>query len=128
MLSARFTLSGSMVAGPRARRAGGERVRLDQEPLLRQVDHQHPVGVRAARDVKNLHAPRPVGEHASVAHTLHRDLPARGLLPIRRHGRRGRERALEEPAAALVGDHRDVLRHESAEPTRVVDVVVAVDA
>ena len=51
------------------------RVGLDQELLLRQVHHQHVVGVQDARDVTDLDGPRPVGQHAPVADALHRRLP-----------------------------------------------------
>ena len=108
----------------RRRRVG---VGLDQELLLRQVHHQQVVGVQAARDVPDLDAPRPVRQHAAIAHAFHRGLLAGLREVIGAHGRRNREDPLEVRLRELVDDERDAFARERAHAARVIVVVMAHD-
>ena len=121
--------------GERARRAHRRHVRrrrrvgvgLDQELLLRQVHHQHVVGVLDAGDVAHLDRAGPVAQLPTVAHALHGRLPARSREVIGPHRRRRRDDLLEERATRVLRDDRRAFTREGAHAAGVIEVVMAHD-
>src|SRR5205809_382360 len=111
----------------RVRRSRREGVGLDQELLLREVHHQHPILVRAAGDVMNLHRPRPIAHHPALTHGFHLGFSPRFGQEVRAQGGRRGERLRQERTIAFVGDHGDAHGGERTQTAGVIEVMVTRD-